>query len=148
MKISHKGIKLENVRKITTLAKKIGMHTLCFFMLGAPTETEKEINETIKFACSLDIDEITVSITTPLPKTKLFDYVSKNYKISDNFGDFDYYSGRAFEDRNLSFKKLKYLQKKALFLFYSHPKRFSYLLKHISSIKGIQKMLLKIKRFI
>jgi len=146
--IYHKGIKVEDARKITTLAKKIGIHTLCFFMIGAPTETEKEINEMIKFACSLDTDEITVSITTPLPKTQLYDIVKQNYKISENFDDFDYYSSRAFEDKNLSFKRLKYLQRKILIMFYLHPKHLSYLLKHMSSIKGMHKMITKIRRFV
>lgn len=145
--IYNKGIKLKDVRRIMTIARCSGIHTLSFFMIGAPTETEKEIEETIKFACSLDTDEISVSITTPLPKTHLYDIVNQNYKISENFGDFDYYSSRAFEDENLSFKRLKYLQRKALLMFYLNPKHSAYLLKHLSSLRGINKMITKVRRF-
>ena len=146
--IYKKGIKLSEVKPVVDAAKKIGIHTLCFFMIGAPTETVKEINQTIKFARSLKADEATFSITSPLPHTGLHDYITdRGYKLSDNFADFDYYSKRAFNDPNLPYKKLKKLQKKALFLFYTHPYRWKYIMKHFASMKGIKKMMLKIGRF-
>jgi len=72
----------------------------------------------------------------------------KGYNLSKDFSDFDYYSKRAFYDPELPYKKLRYYQKKALALFYLHPFRWKYLLKHITSIKGWRKMLIKIRRFI
>jgi len=145
--IYQKGIRLEDARKVVKMAKEIGINTLCFFMLGAPTETEEEIWKTINFALSLDANEITFSITTPLPKTRLYDIVKENYTISKDFSDFDYYSKRAFYDKNLDINKLKKLQKIALLKFYTSPKRWKYTFKHVTSTKGIRKMMTKLKRF-
>lgn len=145
--IYRKGINLDKVKKVVEMARRTGIHSLCFFMIGAPSETEKEINKTMKFACSLKCDEVTFSITSPLPCTYLYYMVKKKgYKLSDNFSDFNYYSKRAFQDPNLPYKKLRYYQKKAFLLFYLHPYRWGYILKHIISIKGWKKMLIKIRR--
>ncbi len=146
--IYRKGIKLSDVPIVIDQANKIGIKTLAFFMLGAPTETIKEIKQTINFAVSLNATEITASITNPLPGTKLLDVMKDKYKISKNFGDFDYYTKRAFEDPDLSYKQLKKYQKILLFRFYTHPKRWGYILKHFTSIKGLKKMWLKVKRFL
>src|SRR3989338_10373054 len=59
--IYHKDIKLEGIPEKIALAEKIGIHCLCFFMLGAPGETREEIEKTIKFAASLDATEITAT---------------------------------------------------------------------------------------
>ena len=97
-------------------------------MLGAPTETRKEINKTLKFASSLKCEEVTFSITSALPKTYLYDMVKNSgYKISDNFDSFNYYHGRSFNDKNLTFKLLSYYQKKGLLMFYLHPYRGNYI---------------------
>lgn len=145
--IYQKGIKLEDAKKVISMTKEVGINTLCFFMLGAPTETKEEIWKTINFASSLDANEVTFSITTPLPKTRLYDIVKENYTISEDFSDFDYYSKRAFYDKNLDFYKLKKLQRIALLKFYTNPKRWRYTFKHVTSIKGIRKMMIKLKRF-
>jgi radical SAM superfamily enzyme YgiQ (UPF0313 family) len=117
-------------------------------MLGAPTETREEINKTIRFAASLDIDEATFNITTPFPETYLHDMVKKlNYKLSNDFSDYNYYSKRSFEDPHMPAKKLKYYQRKALLSFYLKPRRWRYLLRHFTSVHGFRKLLTKIGRF-
>jgi radical SAM superfamily enzyme YgiQ (UPF0313 family) len=147
--IYNKGIKIEDVEKTARLAKKLGIIVQVFFMMGAPTETLREINKTIKFASSIPSEEATFSITTPLPCTHLYEYVKEHdFKLSENYEDFDYYSKKALLSNSLSSEKLKYLQKKAFIYFYLHPKRFTYLFKSLSSFKGINKLRLKLKRII
>ena len=145
--IYNKGIELSKVPETITKAKKIGIQCLCFFMLGAPGETEKEIEKTIIFAASLDATEATATIATPLPGTYLHERTKKNYEVTNDFSDFDYYKNRAFKDPKLSLKKLKWFQKKLLFKFYLHSKRWPYIAKHLFSIKGWRTMYLKIMRF-
>lgn len=143
-----KGIKLEDIRETIYAAKKAGIRSGCFFMLGAPTETREELNRTIRFASSLDIDEATFNITTPLPGTYLYDMVRElNYKISDDYSDFNYYSRRAFDDPNLPTGTLKHYQRKALFSFYLKPRRWGYIMMHFTSPAGVRKLLTKIGRF-
>ncbi|MBI2670909.1 cobalamin B12-binding domain-containing protein [Candidatus Woesearchaeota archaeon] len=146
--IYHKDIKLEGIREKIVLAEEIGIHCLCFFMLGAPGETKEEIEKTIKFAVSLNATEITATIATPLPGTYLYDAIKDKYKITDDFSKFDYYKNLAYENPDISFKELKWLQKKLLLKFYTHPKRWSYIGKHLVSFSGYEKMFKKIMRFV
>jgi len=145
--IYNKGIDLSKVPSTITKAKKIGIYCLCFFMIGAPGETKKEIEQTIRFAASLDASEATATIATPLPGTYLYERTKDKYKLTSDFSNFDYYKNRAFEDPTLSLRELKWLQKKLLFKFYTHPKRWHYIMRHLISIKGWRTMYLKIMRF-
>lgn len=67
-----KGIKLEHIRKAVKLAKKCGIETQGFFMIGLPGDTEETMQQTIDFAKSLDLDTAKVGITMPLPGTQLY----------------------------------------------------------------------------
>jgi len=143
-----KHITTEDVKKTVELARKIGIHCFCFFMLGAPTETKEEIKKTLKFASTLDIDEISYSITSPLPHTFLYEIMmsNPNYKICNDFSSFNYYSRRAFVDPNLSSSWIKFVQLYGLLTFYLHLKRWKYILKHFTTPNGIKKIFRKVKR--
>lgn len=145
--IYHKDIKLDYVPDKISLAEQIGIHCLCFFMMGAPGETKEEIEQTIKFATSLKCTEITATIATPLPGTYMYESIKDKYKIIDDFSEFDYYKNSAFENPDVSFDELKWLQKKMLIKFYTHPKRWGYIARHFTSINGMKKMLAKVGRF-
>ena len=48
-------------------------------MIGFPTETKKEMKETIDFACSLKLDRANFTKATPLPGTALYDMWLEKY---------------------------------------------------------------------
>ena len=148
--VYRKAIKLEDIKGVVHEARRTGIHTLGFFMLGAPSETIEEIEATIRLSRSLELDEATFNITTPLIGTYLYERVKgdNKYTISENYADFNYYRKRAFEGDGLTYRKLRYYQKKALLLFYTHPKRWKYVIMHLVSIKGLMKLFSKIRRFI
>lgn len=68
-----KGITLSQVRSAVKMAKKAGLETEGYFMLGLPGETEETLQETIRFAQSLPIDFAKFAVTVPLPGTPLFE---------------------------------------------------------------------------
>jgi len=148
--IYQKKIDLTDVERVLTLTKAKGIHTFGFFMLGAPQETEGEIRATIRFARRLPLDEASFSIVTPLLGTFLFDQVKKlpEYEVSDDFEDFDYYRHSSIKKGGLSLPRLRYLQMKALILFYVSPRRIGYILRHFLTIKGWKQLLTKVRRFI
>ncbi|MBM4047352.1 MAG: radical SAM protein, partial [Planctomycetes bacterium] len=146
--VYRKGIEPEEVRGVVDCAKRVGVTVLGFFMLGAPTETASEVERTIRFARSLRLDEATFAITSPLPGTYLHDRIAGDgYRMSANLADFDYYSHRAFEDPKLPYAKLKLLHLKALLLFYLHPYRWRYILRHLVSVAGWRKLIQKVRRY-
>jgi len=139
--ITHKQI-LKAVDILNTLNLKIQG----YFMIGAPTESEKEINDTIKFAKSLNINEATFSITTPLPGTYLHEK-TKRY-INTDISNLDYYNRSVYNKKiALGQKKLNWFKRKALLLFYFSPKHIKYTIKSFTDVNAIQKSFMKLKRF-
>jgi radical SAM superfamily enzyme YgiQ (UPF0313 family) len=75
-----KGIRVERYVEFTRDAKRAGLMIHGAFILGLPGETERTIDETIRFACELDLDTIQVSLAAPYPGTQLYDWlVGKGY---------------------------------------------------------------------
>jgi anaerobic magnesium-protoporphyrin IX monomethyl ester cyclase len=64
-----KGITKETIRNAITWADEVGLKPKAFFILGHLPDTRETIEETIAFACSLPLHDITVQINTLLPET-------------------------------------------------------------------------------
>jgi len=62
-----KDVTREQVVRVTRDADDLGLHPKGFFMIGHPTETAARIRESMDFARSLPLTDITVQINTPLP---------------------------------------------------------------------------------
>ena len=147
--IYNKRIDLSKVKDVLSQAKRIGIHTMGFFMIGAPSETEEEIEKTISFAKDLELDEASFSLTTPLIGTDLHSRLLKDsmYSIDKDYEAFDYYVHYPITG-GIPVKRIKRLQFRALFSFYLHPKRLAYILKHLLTIRGLKKLYSKLRRFI
>ncbi len=78
-----KGITKDQVRRAIELCNKVDIHTKAFFMIGHPKETLETIRETIDFACSLPLTDVTVQINTPLPNTPQFSHARKYGTLND-----------------------------------------------------------------
>jgi len=75
-----KGITKEQFASTVQTAKDLGIQVKGFFMLGHIGETAKTMAESIDFACSLPLDDVTVQINTPLPGTQ-------QYEVCRDHGD-------------------------------------------------------------
>ncbi len=109
---------IHEVKDTISLAKKIGIYTMGFFMLGAPSETEEDINNTISFAKSLKLEEASFSLTIPLVGTYLYKMIlnDNKYKIDPNYENLNYYSRYSIMG-GITKNRIKFLQLKA-FLFF------------------------------
>jgi len=65
-----KMISLEAARAVVETCHRLGILTKGFFIVGHPGETEETIEETIRFALSIPLDDIIVTLNTPLPGTE------------------------------------------------------------------------------
>ena len=74
-----KRLNKDLVRKTVEEVHKAGIQSVGFFMIGFPTETKKEMKETIDFACSLNLDRANFTKATPLPGTALYDMWLEKY---------------------------------------------------------------------
>ena len=64
-----KGITKEKIRAAITAAHEVGLRPKAFFIVGHMPDTRDTIEETIAFAKSLPLHDVTVQINTLLPKT-------------------------------------------------------------------------------
>ena len=64
-----KGITKEKIRNAITWADEVGLRPKAFFMVGHMPDTPETIRETIEFAKSIPLHDITVQINTLLPQT-------------------------------------------------------------------------------
>lgn len=145
--IYDKGITIEDVRRAVSLAKSLKLKIGGYFMIGAPTETQEEVERTIRFAVRLPIDEAAFNITTPLPGTHLWDQTHD--LVGGDIAEFDYYHTSVYNSPHvLPAKKLQRLKRKAYLKFYLFsPRRVPNVLKWSTSRLGIHKMMLRMRRF-
>ena len=64
-----KGITKDKIRKAITAADAVGLRPKAFFMVGHMPDTRESILETIEFAKSIPLHDVTVQINTILPET-------------------------------------------------------------------------------
>jgi len=132
-----KGIKLEQSRNAIKWARKAGIETKAFFMIGLPTETKEESLATIKFSKELDPDWVQFTITTPYPGTKLYNITKKDGTLK-SFKWEDYQTWAGWSNKDLVYvpegrnaDELKELQRYAMRSFYFRPK---FILRQIKNI--------------
>jgi radical SAM superfamily enzyme YgiQ (UPF0313 family) len=115
----HKTITLDQIRKATKLSRKMGFITLGSFILGAPFETDRHIENTIKFACSLPIDLAQFNILGYQAGSILWEEAVKNKKISEEemFIPASLHRGLG----NFSLEKLEEYEQEATERFYLRP---------------------------
>ncbi len=82
LKLIRKHISLQKTENVIALCRKYGIKTKGFFIIGHPGDTLQTIDETIRFACRLKLDDIVVTLNTPIPG-------SPQYSEADAYGSLD-----------------------------------------------------------
>lgn len=62
-----KRISLAQARQVLPWCAKLGIRTKGFFIVGHPGETEETIDETIRCALDLPLDDVVATLNTPIP---------------------------------------------------------------------------------
>lgn len=138
MKYMEKGTTPEKVEKAFRMTKEAGIQTLAYMMIGIPTETYEEMQDTVDFAISLGADYAQFSICTPYPKTELYDSLLRDGTIkSDYWQKFVENPTADFQVRfwNSAFteEELREIQDKAHQRFYGRP---GYILKELLKVRS------------
>jgi len=82
-----KDIKVKNVYRTFDLARKAGLKSMMFIMVGFPKETQKDIKLTAKIIKEVNPDEVRIHILSPYPGSKLREYFEKHNLLETT----DYY---------------------------------------------------------
>jgi radical SAM superfamily enzyme YgiQ (UPF0313 family) len=132
LELVNKKIGLEDIRRGVKLIKKHRIHVTGSFILGLPTETRAEIEQTVRFALSLPLDGVSFFTFTPYPNTRLRDLAAKNGRVSEHWAD---YSGHPnclpFIPDGYGDQELLEIQRHAYQRFLLRP---GYLVKHLNTL--------------
>lgn len=123
LKLINKSLSLNIARRNIRLVRKAKINVLSSFMIGLPSETITEIENTIKFSTSIGLTYATYPIFTPYPGTPIYEDAKKYGTIhSENFDDFSRWGNGVYSSKGLSPEIYRKMQKKAFRRFYLKPK--------------------------
>ncbi|HPA25381.1 MAG TPA: radical SAM protein [bacterium] len=145
LKVLRKGITLDMAKKAFKLARKAGIQTLGYFMMGSPTETKEDILKTIKIAKKMQPDYAHFTITTPYPATELYLMgLDQGIIKNDYWKEFAKNPTCDFEaqvwEENLTKEELVKMLQRAYRSFYFRP---NYILRRLLKIKSFKELITK-----
>lgn len=86
----NKRISLDRVQEVLNWTKEAKIQVRVSFMFGNPGETQNTMEESIRYAISLEPDIFIFNITTPFPGTAMFNWAkNNNYLKVFNWDDYD-----------------------------------------------------------
>lgn len=131
---------LEQMERVISWTRKVGIRSKGFFMLGNFLETEETLRKTIDFAKRIKLDDFHATFLTPLPGSEI-------YNIVDKYGTFERDWNKmsmwypVFIPKGLTRDILERYRKKAFLGFYLRPCIIAGYIKSIKSIADIKKIL-------
>jgi radical SAM superfamily enzyme YgiQ (UPF0313 family) len=129
-----KGTTLEQARTAMKLTHKAGIETWVSFMIGLPTETKEESEQTIKFALEVDPNFVQFPIATPYPGTEMYTLAKKEGKfLTDNWNDFTAWDV-VFVSNGRAPEEIRETVKKAYRKFYLRP---GYMIRRLKSVSKL-----------
>ncbi|MBU0694204.1 MAG: B12-binding domain-containing radical SAM protein [Candidatus Omnitrophica bacterium] len=140
-----KDIKLERVKEVVRMTKKLGIEVTGFFMFGLLGDTVQSMQKTIDFAKSLNLDIALFNIAIPYPGTKMYEEIKKKGEfLVKDWSEFYHTSGKMIYvlDGMAHPKEVETMYRKANREFYLRP---GYIAKKTLSaiVKGKLPLMLK-----
>ncbi|HNW96969.1 MAG TPA: radical SAM protein [Bacteroidales bacterium] len=122
LKLIKKNISLDKAKEVINWCKKLKIKTKGFFIIGHPTETIETIDKTIKLACRLNLDDIVVTINTPIPGSQQYTEAELYGSIDKtNWAEFNYWRP-VFVPKGLTKEILLSKHKEIYRKFYLRPR--------------------------
>jgi radical SAM superfamily enzyme YgiQ (UPF0313 family) len=98
----------ETIKKAFEIAKKYGIKTSSFNMVGIPDETYSDYLETVKLNKEIKPDQMQISIFYPYPGTELGQYAKEKGIVSENEFTHSYFSKSILNMKQFPKWKIKY----------------------------------------
>ncbi len=139
---------LKNIKKNTTveknyntirMAKKAGLQTVGFYIIGFPWETKEDIEKTKKAIFKNNTDFIEVHIATPFVGTELYNMLNKENKIHNEIYGKNHFNCINTFDTDLTPSYVEKYRRKIVFQYYIRP---NYIIPKLIQIIKTPKILL------
>lgn len=122
-KVMQKNLKIDKVRKIVDFIAAQGVMVHGAFMLGFPSETEEEMEQTIDWAASSAFHTAAFFRVIPFKGTQLFSQIEHaGYQLPTDWSKYEPYQAE-INLSEVSEKRIFKLRKRAYRKFYLNPKR-------------------------
>jgi anaerobic magnesium-protoporphyrin IX monomethyl ester cyclase len=109
-----KDVDLEKAGRLVAAAKRAGMATEGFYIIGLPHETRATAWDTIRYAAGLNTRHVSIGLMVPYPGTEIYEMARRGaggYRlISSDWRDFNKQLGHALELEGLTRPEMERLQ--------------------------------------
>ena len=135
LKLINKQLDLEIAKRNVELAAKTKINILSSFMIGLPSESIEEIENSIELSKNLALTYATFPIFTPYPGTPIYEDAKKyGTIINENLDKFSRWGDGVYSSNGIDPKVYRELQRKAFRKFYLRPKVLFKLTKEFSKL--------------
>jgi len=135
-----KKITTDQVENAVRLTQKAGILSKGYFIFGLPTETEKTMEDTIRFAKKLPLNDVSVFMLTPFPGSPVYEVADKYGSLEQNFENMNILNA-VFIPNGLTKEHLLSYQRRFMREFYLRPRIIgNYLGRLISNPSNILSM--------
>jgi radical SAM superfamily enzyme YgiQ (UPF0313 family) len=128
LKSIDKRVTHDQIRAAFKNARKVGLETVGFFIIGLPGDNEATMEKTIQFACELDPLVANFSMLTPYPGTLVWEQVHRNggRMIVKDWQDYVFFESKArYEIGETTAELQERKWKEAYRRFYLRPHRIA-----------------------
>lgn len=146
-----KKISLKQVEDAVNNARKVGIKTTGFFMLGGPWDTLETMNKTVAFAIKANPDYAQFSIATPYPGSELYTIVKNEGRLLiDDWSRYDIYEPQVFFEMPGRFTREEVLSihAKAYRSFYLNPKTVVRKITTLDTYRYLPRTIMGLKKFV
>jgi len=141
----NKRVTKDDVRETVRLTKRIGLHNRGFFVLGFPTETAEEMEETIQFALELGMDLVSFTLLTPLPGTVEYGrclesgaFRDPEYFHHEIVPDFAFPENPLYVPEGMTAEELLGIHRRAYRRYYLRPRMLA---RRLAAVRGLPELL-------
>ena len=127
-----KAITIDQIEKAVRLTHEAGILSKGYFMFGLPYETEKTMENTIRFGKRIPLSDFSVFMLTPFPGSEMYDIAEQHGTIEKDFEKMNILD-IVYVPRGLSKEKLLCYQRRFMKEFYLRPRIVGNYIKRLMS---------------
>lgn len=143
-----KGTTIAQIVNAVRLTNEAGILSKGYFIFGLPRETEQSMRNTINFAKSIPLNDMSAFILTPFPGSEMFDIAEQHGTVEKDFEKMNLLDV-VYVPTGLSKEKLLDFQRRFMWEFYMRPRIIgNYIIRMLKNPTNLLNMLRAFKGFV